>query len=73
MNRFAEDEDLAGRVDDLTTGSLRVLALPTTVEPMTIPDCRAAVAAVVDQVVNVNVQRLSDPQAVEGQQVHQRA
>ena len=49
VSRFAGDEGLAGRVDDLTTGSLRVLALPTTVAPMTIPDCRAAVAAVVDR------------------------
>jgi peptide/nickel transport system substrate-binding protein len=43
------DEQLAGRVDDVTTGSLRLLALPTSVAPMDNPQCRAAVAAVVDR------------------------
>ena len=43
------DEALAGRIDDVTTGSLRMLALPTTVAPMDNPQCRAAVAAVVDR------------------------
>jgi peptide/nickel transport system substrate-binding protein len=43
------DEVLAGRIDDVTTGALRLLALPTTVAPMDNPDCRAAVAAVVDR------------------------
>ncbi|SDG29169.1 ABC transporter substrate-binding protein [Klenkia brasiliensis] len=42
-------QGLADRVDDVTTGSVRLLALPTTVEPMTSPDCRAAVAAAVDR------------------------
>jgi peptide/nickel transport system substrate-binding protein len=37
------------RVDDLTTGALRLLALPTDVAPMDNPDCRAAVAAAVDR------------------------
>jgi peptide/nickel transport system substrate-binding protein len=43
------DQQLAGRVDDVTTGSLRLLALPTSVAPMDNPQCRAAVAAVVDR------------------------
>jgi peptide/nickel transport system substrate-binding protein len=43
------DEVLAGRIDDVTTGALRLLALPTTVVPMDNPDCRAAVAAAVDR------------------------
>jgi peptide/nickel transport system substrate-binding protein len=43
------DDALAGRVDDVTTGSLRLLALPTTVAPMDNADCRAAVAAAVDR------------------------
>jgi peptide/nickel transport system substrate-binding protein len=43
------DEELAGRIDDVTTGALRMLALPTTVAPMDNADCRAAVAAVVDR------------------------
>jgi peptide/nickel transport system substrate-binding protein len=41
--------DLAGRLDDVTTGAVRLLALPTSVAPMDNPDCRAAVAAVVDR------------------------
>ena len=50
-SRLAEDEDDAvrGRVDDVTTGALRMLALPTDVAPMDNADCRAAVAAVVDR------------------------
>ena len=40
---------LADRVDDLTTGAVRLLALPTDVAPMTSPDCRAAVAAAIDR------------------------
>ncbi|MCO7219215.1 ABC transporter substrate-binding protein [Klenkia sp. PcliD-1-E] len=47
--RTDADEGLADRVDDVTTGSVRLLALPTTVAPMTSPDCRAAVAAAVDR------------------------
>ena len=43
------DDALAGRVDDVTTGSLRLLALPTSVAPMDNADCRAAVAAAVDR------------------------
>jgi peptide/nickel transport system substrate-binding protein len=43
------DDALAGRIDDVTTGSLRLLALPTTVAPMDNADCRAAVAAAVDR------------------------
>ena len=34
------------RVDDVTTGAVRLLALPTDVAPMDNADCRAAVAAV---------------------------
>jgi peptide/nickel transport system substrate-binding protein len=44
-----DDEVLAGRIDDVTTGAVRLLALPTTVAPMDNADCRAAVAAVVDR------------------------
>ncbi|KQS63669.1 ABC transporter substrate-binding protein [Modestobacter sp. Leaf380] len=44
------DDGLTDRVDDLTTGSIRVLSMPTTVAPMTDPSCRAAVAAAVDRV-----------------------
>jgi peptide/nickel transport system substrate-binding protein len=44
-----EDGELAGRIDDVTTGAVRLLALPTTVPPMDSPDCRAAVAAAVDR------------------------
>jgi peptide/nickel transport system substrate-binding protein len=43
------DNVLAGRIDDVTTGALRLLALPTTVAPMDNADCRAAVAATVDR------------------------
>lgn len=48
-NRIADDDALTGRVDDVTTGSVRLLALPTTVAPMGDPACRAAVAAVIDR------------------------
>ncbi|WP_232796958.1 ABC transporter substrate-binding protein [Blastococcus atacamensis] len=44
-----DDDPLLARVDDVTTGSLRVLALPTDVAPMNDPDCRAAVAATIDR------------------------
>jgi peptide/nickel transport system substrate-binding protein len=49
--RLAEDEDnsVRGRVDDLTTGAVRLLAMPTDVKPMDNADCRAAVAAAVDR------------------------
>ncbi|MGY2082051.1 ABC transporter substrate-binding protein [Modestobacter sp. SYSU DS0657] len=43
------DRGLEGRIDDVTTGALRLLALPTTVAPMNNAECRAAVAAVVDR------------------------
>jgi peptide/nickel transport system substrate-binding protein len=43
------DPDLAARIDDVTSGAIRLLALPTTVAPMDNADCRAAVAAVVDR------------------------
>jgi peptide/nickel transport system substrate-binding protein len=46
----AEDgEDLRDRVDDLTTGALRLLALPANVAPFDDPACRAAVAAAIDR------------------------
>ena len=50
-SRLATDEDspLHERVDDLTTGAVRLLALPTDVAPMDNPDCRSAVAAAVDR------------------------
>ena len=41
--------ELAGRVDDVTTGAVRLLAMPTDVAPMDVPACRAAVAAAVDR------------------------
>ncbi|WP_448616582.1 ABC transporter substrate-binding protein [Modestobacter sp. URMC 112] len=44
-----EDPDLAARIDDVPSGSIRLLALPTTVPPMDNADCRSAVAAVVDR------------------------
>jgi peptide/nickel transport system substrate-binding protein len=44
-----EDSPVRERVDDVTTGALRLLALPTDVAPMDNADCRAAVAAVVDR------------------------
>jgi peptide/nickel transport system substrate-binding protein len=49
--RLSEDEDdpVRDRLDDVTTGAVRLLALPTDVAPMDNPDCRAAVAAVIDR------------------------
>jgi peptide/nickel transport system substrate-binding protein len=49
--RLTEDEEnpVRDRVDDLTTGAVRLLALPTDVAPMDNPDCRTAVAAAVDR------------------------
>ena len=44
-----EDDPVRGRVDDVTTGAVRLLALPTDVAPMDNPDCRAAVAAAIDR------------------------
>jgi peptide/nickel transport system substrate-binding protein len=49
--RLAENADnpVRLRVDDVTTGAVRMLALPTDVAPMNNRDCRAAVAAVIDR------------------------
>jgi peptide/nickel transport system substrate-binding protein len=49
--RLAEDPEdpMRGRVDDVTTGAVRLLALPTDVAPMDNADCRAAVAAAIDR------------------------
>jgi peptide/nickel transport system substrate-binding protein len=44
-----DDPALAARIDDVTSGAIRLLALPTTVPPMDNADCRRAVAAVVDR------------------------
>ncbi|MGY1916525.1 ABC transporter substrate-binding protein [Blastococcus sp. SYSU DS0973] len=44
-----DDVALLDRVDDVTTGAVRLLALPTDVAPMDDPACRAAVAAAVDR------------------------
>jgi peptide/nickel transport system substrate-binding protein len=44
-----EDDALRDRIDDVTTGAIRLLALPTTVAPMDNGSCRAAVAAVVNR------------------------
>ncbi|MGY1739368.1 MULTISPECIES: ABC transporter substrate-binding protein [unclassified Blastococcus] len=43
------DVPLTDRVDALSTGAVRLLALPTDVAPMDDPNCRAAVAAAVDR------------------------
>ena len=50
-SRLEADEELSvrGRVDDMTTGAMRLLAMPSDVAPMDNADCRAAVAAVVDR------------------------
>jgi peptide/nickel transport system substrate-binding protein len=50
-SRLAEDEEnpVRDRVDDVTTGALRLLALPTDVAPMDNADCRAAVSAAIDR------------------------
>ena len=42
-------EDLRDRVDEVTSGAVRLLALPTNVAPMDNADCRAAVAAAIDR------------------------
>lgn len=47
--RMPDQEELLARVDDVTTGAVRILALPTDVAPMDDPGCRAAVAAAVDR------------------------
>ncbi|WP_231502722.1 ABC transporter substrate-binding protein [Blastococcus sp. URHD0036] len=51
--RLADGESggvpLEDRVDEVPTGAVRVLALPTDVAPMDNADCRAAVAAAVDR------------------------
>jgi peptide/nickel transport system substrate-binding protein len=44
-----DSEALRDRVDDVTTGGLRLLALPTDVAPFGDPACRAAVQAAVDR------------------------
>ncbi len=44
-----DGEDLRDRVDDVTSGALRLLALPTDVAPFTDAACRAAVAAAIDR------------------------
>jgi peptide/nickel transport system substrate-binding protein len=44
-----DDPELAARIDDVTSGAIRLLALPTSVAPMDNAHCRAAVAAVVDR------------------------
>jgi peptide/nickel transport system substrate-binding protein len=50
-SRLATEEDnpLLERVDTLTSGAVRMLALPTDVAPMDNPACRAAVAAAIDR------------------------
>src|SRR4029453_17495099 len=49
--RLAGDDAhaLRGRVDQLSSGSVRLLALPTDVAPMDNAECRAAVAAAIDR------------------------
>jgi peptide/nickel transport system substrate-binding protein len=50
-SRLAAEEDnpLRERVDELTTGTVRMLALPTDVAPMDNAACRTAVAAAIDR------------------------
>lgn len=45
----AGDVPLSNRVDEVTTGAVRLLALPTDVVPMDNADCRAAVGAAIDR------------------------
>jgi peptide/nickel transport system substrate-binding protein len=45
----AESSPLHGRSDDVTTGAVRMLALPSSVGPMRDPHCRAAVADAIDR------------------------
>ena len=47
--RLSEQESLGDRVDEVTTGAVRLLALPTNVPPMDNASCRAAVAQAVDR------------------------
>jgi peptide/nickel transport system substrate-binding protein len=47
--RLADGGSLADRVDDVTTGAVRLLALPTNVAPMDNASCRAAVAQALDR------------------------
>ena len=49
MTEEGEDNPVLDRVDDVTTGALRLLAMPTDVAPMDNGDCRAAVAAAIDR------------------------
>ena len=44
-----DDAALQDRLDDVTTGAVRLLAMPTDVTPMDVPACRQAVALVVDR------------------------
>ena len=44
-----DDAALQDRLDDVTTGAVRLLAMPTDVAPMDVPACRQAVALVVDR------------------------
>jgi peptide/nickel transport system substrate-binding protein len=48
--RLGDDSDpLRDRIDRMSTGAVRMIALPTNVAPMTNPHCRAAVAAALDR------------------------
>ena len=71
-SRLDADPDLAARIDDVTSGAIRLLALPTTVPPMDNADCRAAVAAVVDRVA-VQEALGGPPNAVRASQLWPRA
>lgn len=48
LERVLEDPLIAPRTDQIATGALRLLAMPTTVAPFDKPACRLAVAAAVD-------------------------
>lgn len=44
-----DDDLLQDRLDDVTTGAVRLLAMPTDVAPMNVPACREAVALALDR------------------------
>jgi len=44
-----ESDPLRERIDDVTTGAVRMIALPTDIAPMNNPHCRAAVASALDR------------------------
>jgi len=49
LDRVLQDPLIAPRTDQIATGALQLLALPSTVAPFNNPACRLAVAAAVDE------------------------